>query len=145
MFEKSKEAFSYGEKLVKAEKHAVDGLIKEKIPKNFGVYLWRSKKDDSIVYIGQAMSEKGLYQRIIQQHLNKNYYNKRKGEEKSSFRKAVAKEEKIERNKVVKFIEENYTISFIEFPKYDKRLADFVEKSLQFEYEPKYPKQKMIR
>ena len=138
MFEKSKEAFSHGEKLVNAEKHAVDDVDKVDVPKKIGVYLWRSKKDNNIVYIGQALGRGGLNQRIIKQHLNPRYYGK--GKEKSRFRKAVADEEKIERDKIVPFIKDNYTLSFIELPKIDKRLADFVEKSLQFEYEPKYPK-----
>ncbi len=135
MFEKSKEAFSYGEKLVNAEKHAVNNKVD--VPKKTGVYLWRAKKDGNIVYVGQAMGELGLHQRIVQEHLNPRYYGK--GKEKSMFRKWVANVEKLERDKVVPFIKDNYTLSYIELPKTDKRLADFVEKSLQFEYEPKYP------
>ncbi|MFA4936243.1 MAG: hypothetical protein WC568_10455 [Candidatus Methanoperedens sp.] len=141
MFEKLKDASRYGEELVKAEKNAVDDVdeLKEKVPKKIGVYLWRSKKDGQIVYIGRALGKEGLNQRIIHQHLNESYYNCKKGQEKSIFRKRVAaKNGNLEPDKVVPFIKENYTLSFKESPNEDKLLAAFVEKLLQFELKPKY-------
>lgn len=143
MFPKSKEAISYGEKLVKAEKHAVDDVDELDVPREIGIYLWRSKNDDHIVYIGQALGRRGLYQRIIQQHLNVRY--RKKGVEKSAFRREVANDHNLEWEAVVPFIKENYTLSFITFPKEDKRLANFVEKLLQFELEPEYSRYKMTR
>lgn len=136
--EKLKVAIGFVKKLEEAEKYDVDDLDEDDVPKKIGVYLWRSKEDDDIVYIGQALGREGLHQRIIQQHLNKNYYGK--GKEKSRFRRKVADEYKnLKREDVIHFIKKNYTLSFIEFPKEDKRLADFVEKLLLFKYELNIP------
>lgn len=141
MFEKLKVAIRYGEELVKAERHPVGEV---NVPKDIGVYLWRSKKDGQIVYIGQALGRGGLYQRINQQHLNERY--RRKDVEKSAFRRNVAEEYKnLKWEEVVPFIIKNYTLSFITFPKENERLVNFVEKLLQFELEPKYSPYKMTR
>lgn len=140
MFERLKDAIGYAEQLVNAERNAVGEV---NVPKDIGIYLWWSKKDSQIVYIGQALGRGGLYQRIIQQHLNERY--RRKGVEKSAFRRNVAEEYNLKWEEVVPFIKTNYTLSFITFPKGNERLANFVEKLLQFELEPKYSPYKMTR
>ncbi len=137
MFEETKkqleEALESAEKLVNAEKHDTKNLKEANIiPKDIGVYLWRSKtSDEEIVYVGSAFGENGLYQRIIEQHLYDNY-------RKSVFRKQIAKENRLEPKDEVSFIENHFVLSFIRFDKKDEKIAHLVEILLINEFSPKY-------
>ena len=132
MFKKSQDAFKYSEKLIKSECFNLKNIHADIVPKDIGVYLWRSKSNNEIVYVGRAIGKAGLYQRIMRQHLYASYT-------KSGFRKQIANE--FERNlkeESASFIRDNYVLSFISFDRKDKNIAIFVEASLIFEYSPKY-------
>lgn len=139
MFEKTKKLFNdvlkYSEKLVKSKKHDPKLVDKNVVPKKIGVYLWRSKINDEILYVGRAFGEKGLYQRIIKQHLAINYT-------KSVFRKRLAEEQNLNlREESADFIKNNFVFSFISFEEKDKKLASLMEILLILEYSPKYNKE----
>ena len=132
MFEKSKNAFRYSEKLIKAKCHDPKIIQADIVPKDIGVYLWRSKSDNEIVYVGRALGKAGLYQRIIRQHLSVGYT-------KSVFRKQIAEEFGLNpKEESASFIRDNFVFSFISLDRKDKNIASFVEMSLIFEYSPKY-------
>jgi len=46
---------------------------KEIIPKKTGIYFWFDNKSNDIVYIGVGAGSKGLYNRIVAQHLYPKY------------------------------------------------------------------------
>jgi excinuclease UvrABC nuclease subunit len=58
-----------------------DSNIKMMIPKEKGIYFWIENKSNKLIYIGTASGEKGLYSRIIGQHLRSTYieYRANKG------------------------------------------------------------------
>lgn len=132
MFEESKNALRYSEKLIKAECHDPKIIQADIVPKDIGVYLWRSKSNNEIVYVGRALGKAGLYQRIIRQHLSVGYA-------KSVFRLQIADEFGLNPIKESTFfIKDNFVFSFVTFDRKDKNIASFVEASLIFEYSPKY-------
>ncbi|NVM56359.1 MAG: GIY-YIG nuclease family protein [Candidatus Helarchaeota archaeon] len=136
MFEKIKrqlrDALIYSEKLVKAENHDPKNIDLNTVPKKIGVYLWRSNRNNKIVYVGRALGRRGLYQRIMRQHLSDNYT-------KSVFRKQIAEEYGLNlRDESTSFIKDNFVFSFISFEGKDKNIVSLVETLLIYEYLPKY-------
>jgi excinuclease UvrABC nuclease subunit len=132
MFEKIQDALRYSEKIVKAECYDPKNIQADIVPKDIGVYLWRSKSNNEIVYVGRALGKAGLYQRIIRQHLSVGYT-------KSVFRKQIAEEFGLNpKEESASFIRDNFIFSFISLDRKDKNIASFVEMSLIFEYSPKY-------
>jgi len=134
MFERirrqSRDAFRYSEKLVKSIVYDPKNVGTNTVPKNAGVYLWRSKRNGEIVYVGRALGRKGLYQRIVRQHLSEGYA-------KSVFRRRVAEEYGLNlRGEAASFIRENFVFSFI--PLEDRKIVSLVEIFLINEYSPKY-------
>ena len=59
--------------LVSAQPHDPADDLTRLVPKRIGVYIWSAREDDSIVYVGKAVGCRGLYTRIIKQHLNPRY------------------------------------------------------------------------
>jgi len=127
-----KEAVRYSEELVKAEPQDPEGVGANGVPKKIGVYLWRSKENNRIVYVGRALGKDGLYQRIVRQHLSNGYT-------KSVFRKQIAEEYNLNLKKEsVAFIKDKFVFSFISFEGKDKHLVSLIETLLINEYLPKY-------
>ena len=80
------------------------------VPLRRGIYLWRSKDDESPAYVGVALGNRGLKGRIIGQHLRSTYVQ-------SVFRKAVERSERVDASQgSVKFIKEHFTIALAECP-----------------------------
>ncbi|MGK0446825.1 MAG: hypothetical protein ACJA2M_000594, partial [Polaribacter sp.] len=50
-----------------------DSSLKIIVPKNMGIYFWFKNETDELVYIGSGSGVKGLYNRIVGQHLNPKY------------------------------------------------------------------------
>ncbi len=67
----------YKKKLLKGTRHAPSKLNAEVVPKKRGLYAWFTKRGDRLIYIGIAIGKKGLYKRIMKQHLNPNYLETR--------------------------------------------------------------------
>ena len=127
-----KDAIKLAEILFKAEKHDCNELATNTVPKKIGVYLWRSKKDDKIVYVGRALGQNGLYGRIVRQHLHNNYI-------KSVFRLKIAKQYRRNlKEGSVTFIKDKFVLSFLPLESNQKALATFIELILIYEYHPKY-------
>lgn len=127
-----RDALRYSEKLIKAENHDPKNIEVNIVPKKIGVYLWRSKRNNEIVYVGRALGKGGLYQRIIRQHLSDNYT-------KSAFRKQVAEEYGLNpKGESASFIKDNFVFSFLPFERKNKNIVSFVEMMLINEYLPKY-------
>jgi len=132
MFEKNQDALKYSEKLIKAECYDPNNIQADIVPKDIGVYLWRSKSNNEIVYVGRALGTDGLYQRIMRQHLYASYT-------KSVFRKQIAEKFGLNlKEESLSFIKDNFIFSFISFDRNEKNIASFVEMLLIFEYSPQY-------
>nr|WP_298995572.1 hypothetical protein [uncultured Polaribacter sp.] len=111
--------------------------IKELIPKEKGIYFWFDKTTDELMYIGTGSGVKGLYNRIIGQHLNPKYieyrakvHNKEKdkfqlenpiirerdgapGIDQSAFRKNIGRTFKIKPGiHTVNYIKENLVLKY---------------------------------
>ena len=127
-----KDAIKLAPILLKAEKHDCNDLRANTVPKKIGVYLFRSKKDDKIVYVGRALGQKGLYGRVVRQHLHNNYI-------KSVFRLKIAKQYRRNlKEGSVTYIKDNFVLSFLPLERNQKELAAFIELILIYEYQPKY-------
>ena len=136
MFEKTKRdlkvALEYAEKLVETEKHDPKNMKPNTVPKEIGVYLFRSKKTDAIVYAGQALGKQGLRQRILHQHLRPSYTKR------SVFRNQIAEKYGLNPKQEVPFIKDNFIFSFLPFERKDEDIVRLVEKILIKKYSPKY-------
>ena len=133
--------------------------ISNLIPRSFGIYGWFNKHNDSIEYVGKATGKNGLYQRIINQHLNKSYLltdktkwhdeldafqiknyaisNGKPAIDKSAFRKNISRLNKLTPGiESVRFIKNNFHLRFIiindkdEAKKLEKQLRDKLRKEL---------------
>lgn len=136
MFEKTKrrlrEALIYSGRLMKAKCHDPKDIEPNTVPKEIGLYLWRLKRNNEIVYIGRALGNGGLYQRIIRGHLSDSCT-------KSVFKRQLAEEHGLNlKNESASFIKDNFVFSFIPFDRKDKNIASLVETLLISEYSPKY-------
>jgi hypothetical protein len=133
--------------------------FKMSIPKNIGIYFWCDNTTDNIVYIGTGSGVKGLYNRIIGQHLNPKYIEYRAkvhnlekdvyqlkypiirerdsapGIDQSAFRKNIGRTFKVKPGTgTVNFIKDNFYLKYLEVDQKEK-LID-LEKELIFEYKP---------
>jgi len=133
-------ALKYCEKIANSQKYdpakIEDSMIQNM--KEVGVYLWRSKREGEIAYVGRGLGKGGLHQRIVKQHLRDSYT-------KSVFRKQISKEFNLNlKEGSALYIKENFEFSFVTFEEEDmslrerKCLASFVEKFLIYEFNPKY-------
>jgi len=133
---------------------------KEIIPKTTGIYFWFDKISEELVYIGIGAGSKGLYNRIVRQHLNPKYIEYRsekhsskdfyqlscpvrkevKGEMKngidqSAFRKNIGRALKIKPGDgTVGYIMSNLYLKYIEIENIGELKE--VEKELIAEYKP---------
>jgi hypothetical protein len=136
-----KQAIKMAEELREAEQHKII-VNDDSIPREIGVYCFRDRKTDKIVYIGRAIGEKGLYQRIRNQHVNNKYLDKQNQKEKSVFRKKASNENELPiGDDCVKFICDNFTIAYLPCPEKPKQLIILTEKLLIIKEEPKYNNQ----
>jgi len=132
------------------------------IPKKTGIYFWFDKKLDEIVYIGVGAGSRGLYNRIVRQHLNLNYIEYRpkrhakkdffqlkfpvkgtvKGEiqfgiDKSSFRKNIGRKLNLKPGEeTLNYILDNLYIKYKEINNIKKLRK--VEKQLIAKYKPMF-------
>lgn len=145
------------EKLKKVEPRDV----KEKVPKNTGIYFWFENKTDKLVYIGTGTGMNGLYNRIVRQHLNPKYIEFREskhsskdyfqlqhpvmkevkgvlkaGIDQSAFRKNIGRTYKIKPGEgTVNYIIENLYLKFFESE--DTEVLKKMEKDLIKKFNPK--------
>lgn len=89
-------------------------LNREDVPRHKGIYLWREKDSEKIVYVGTALGKNGLRHRIISQHLNPNYIDfKNRNRERSVLRKAIVEDMNLPVGQgCVKWMKEHLTLSF---------------------------------
>ena len=113
-----------------------------------GLYIWwKNDTNDIPSYIGIALSKAGLRQRLIKQHLNKAYLERREEKlarsivyhdasgkpycEKSVFRKKVAEKYKLRGGEeCVDFIVHNFTVSFLMWGSCNESTIRRVEKEM---------------
>jgi hypothetical protein len=99
-------------------------------PKEPGIYLWRSREDERIVYVGVGNGNNGLSGRIKGNHLSPGY-------KKSVLRIKVSKEYSLNIGlECIKFISENFRIGFLPYP--NKHVSEAAEKLLIAAFRPKY-------
>lgn len=133
--------------------------LKEIIPRNKGIYFWLNNKTDEVVYIGTGSSNKGLYARIIGQHLRPAYieyrakvHHKEKdafqlkhaiirerdgapGVDQSVFRRGIGRKYNIKPGEgTVNYIKENLYLKFYEVD--DKEELMILEKQLILKHKP---------
>lgn len=144
MFESTKVAEEICKKLLRSSCLDVRNLRVDEVPKHKGIYLWRKKDVEKIVYVGTALGKRGLRQRIITQHLNPNY-RKSRAEESSVLRKAIVEQEHVLPCKgCVDWMKENLLLSF--WPREEAEVIKDVifslaEKILIAEEQPPYNKE----
>ena len=136
---------------------------KKTVKKNRGIYFWINKQDNKVVYIGIALGKEGLRRRIVSQHLNPNYLEFRSsvhserdafqlsnavekngkdgstkyGIDKSSFRKALGRMEKLKPGSdTVNFIMNNFYLKIFESD--DPNYINELEKYSISKYKPIY-------
>ena len=136
MFERTKimldKALMNAKKLVEARIYDPQSIESNIVPKKIGVYLWRTKKDNTIIYVGRAFGKEGLYKRIINQHLSNSYT-------KSVLRKQISEENNLNlKEESADFIRANFAFSFIAFENEMKNIASLIEILLIKEFKPKY-------
>ncbi len=123
------ESFDCSEKLLRATTCDPLNIVKVSIPKETGVYLWRSKIDNNIVYVGRALGKRGLHQRIIRQHLAPSY-------SQSVLKRRIAEENNLSILEATDFLKEHFTLAFL--PIAQLNIAKLTEMLLINEYQPKY-------
>lgn len=123
-----------------------------------GIYIWWSREPLEPVYIGVALNKRGLFGRVVQQHLRATYlelrpektakaaivadYKGRKATEKSVFRKKVSiKHSLLPGTDCVEFIRNNFLVSLI--PVADIRTMNIseLERLLIETHKPEYNSQ----
>ena len=129
------------------------------VPKEPGVYTWYDQATP--IYIGRIIAQLGLYQRIVNQHLNPRYLEPRQSKftkedhfqlnhpirdgknrvviDKSAFRKKVARAHELTAGeKSVKFIKTYYTFSFLSMVEAPEALVLAIEAALIRRYQPRF-------
>lgn len=134
----------------------------EKVPKVTGIYFWFKKKDDELIYIGTGSGQRGLYNRIVRQHLNPKYIEFRaekhnfkdeyqlkhpimkvvKGQlkpgiDQSAFRKNIGRKLHIKPGDgTVNYILENFYLKYLEVNNIEE--LKLMEKELIKKFNPKF-------
>jgi hypothetical protein len=125
-----------------------------------GLYAWFTKRGNRPVYVGKAIGRKGLYKRIISQHLNPDYLETRTGKhtakdefqlkyptykngkiaiDKSAFRKNVARKKRLRAGKdSVSFLKRAYNVSFIVMDAQSHKEISELEKRLIAKWRPEF-------
>ena len=125
--------------LVEADARPACSIERKSVPKDRGVYFWRWLKTGDPVYVGSAVGQWGIYQRVVQEHLQPGYWKKRKGEEQSVFRKAVAADARVSPGaECVDFIEQHFSLAFLPCPGDTREVVKAAEALLIAALEPKY-------
>lgn len=121
----------YIDKISKTNYQTITGEVLNNIPKDIGIYFFRNKKSNKVEYVGTATGQKGLRQRVRNQHLNPNYI-------KSVFRNKVsADKRKHIKEECVDFIKNNYRIAMLPIPEHIS-IIKALEQIYIYEYLPKY-------
>ena len=85
--------------------------IEKVIPRDKGLYIWWSRKTGKAVYVGRALNENGLLGRVLRQHLNPKYLEKRPDKTRNAKRTVVLNGKKVRENSVFrKAISEKYNL-----------------------------------
>jgi hypothetical protein len=128
----SREILQISQDLVNLSPVSVAEIGKDFFPQTPGIYLWRTKDKNQIVYVGVGLGKKGLRERVAKQHLYPSY-------NKSVFRIKVSKEFGLDiGNECVKFISDNYNLSFLSFPIEMSAKVKAAESLIISTFEPKY-------
>ena len=126
--------------LLNAVAKPASSIEPETVPTCKGIYLWRRLKGGEAVYVGSAVGQKGLWKRIVSQHLNGSYRMKDRGE-KSVFRKAVAADASVRPGaQCVDFIKERFSVAFLGCPGDAREVIHEAEAALIRQLKPKYNK-----
>lgn len=128
-----------------------------------GIYAFTDKLwPNFFVYVGCATGEGGLYQRIVEQHLNPSYletraekhivgkddYQMEEGNhaiingkpaiDKSSFRKNLARKERLKVSETVDYILHHFMLQYLPLPDYTDDELYEIEKAIIAESKPIY-------
>ena len=145
--------------LISRSPHSPSEDLRGVVPNQLGAYVWSEKSSGQIVYAGSATGNKGLYRRIIGQHLNPKYLltNKEKWHQqkdafqivnfvlsngkpaidKSAFRKNIGRAHRIRPGEgTVRFIKDNFILRFIVLPSRETALS--IEDEIIDLYCPRY-------
>jgi hypothetical protein len=133
--------------------------LKTILPKNKGIYFWCLNDTDEVVYIGTGSGKKGLYNRIVGQHLNPKQieyrakvHHKEKdafqlkhpvirerdgapGVDQSVFRRSIGRAYNIRPGAgTVNYIKDNFYLKYLEIEDKDELMV--LEKELIHKYQP---------
>jgi hypothetical protein len=144
--------------LFSAPRHDPNADLSHTIPEQTGIYAWFSAQEDRIVYVGKATGTRGLYTRIMKQHLNTKYLltnrlkwtdkdqfqaehpaisNGKPAIDKSAFRKNVSRVHKLSPGHgSVDFIRAKFMVRFLPIAGEGTILA--LERELIATYRPEY-------
>jgi hypothetical protein len=120
-----------------------------------GIYIWWSKGDLALAYIGVALNKRGLLGRVVRQHLCPTYlelraektekapivaiYKGRKAIEKSVFRKKISnKFGVLPGAQCVDFIKANFLVSLLPLPTFERNDIKEIEHQLIAMHNPPY-------
>jgi len=108
--QESERAISVSQRLLQVPPLDGGEITKQVIPPVRGIYLWRLKNSEEIVYVGVALEVFGLRRTIEGQDLMPSY-------QKSTFRGKVASEYRLKLGpKSVQFILDNYALAYLPCP-----------------------------
>ncbi len=152
--------YYYKKRLLESPRHAPSRLNADNVPQKSGLYAWFTKRGDQLVYIGKATGKKGLWQRIMNQHLNPDYLetriskhtskdqfqlenriykNGKVGTDKSAFRKNVARLRRLKAGKEsTSYLKRAFNVSFIVANMLSSDEIRELEKKMIIEFNPKY-------
>ena len=121
----------YSVKASKLEFQPITDELLQGITNDIGIYIFKNKRSKKIDYVGTATGQKGLKQRVKNQHLNPKYI-------KSVFRVKVANaKNKDIKDECVTFIKRNYKLALLPIQEHVSVIMA-LEQVLIYEYLPKY-------
>ena len=121
----------YSVRATKLEFESINDEMLKNITSDIGIYMFKNKRNNKIDYIGTATGQKGLKQRVKNQHLNQNYI-------KSVFRVKVSTEKKKDiKEESVTFIKRNYKLAILPIPEHVSVIMA-LEQVLIYEHMSKY-------
>ena len=113
------------------------------MPRVPGIYLWRFLANGKPAYVGitcgrTASSRRGLYKRIVKEHLRAGYLNPDKSA-KSVFRRAVVEYANVDPGDgAVSFIRAHFSVALLGCPNDGRAVLEAAEAMLIADLDPKF-------